>query len=299
MRNPENETVERVSVAENDILDIFTGEKGGIAVFSGKGFPEETGLLFERANGDDKQALILFFHPTENPEIYNSVVGLGEFLHQINEELASDTDIQLQKDALARLKDYEEKGWVDFGSKAVRKEIFYLQVIANARKAGQEDRTYAQEVERLVPREKKNMLGKRVQPPLTYQQTVNGSINGVLVDFTNPIASEKTRKPVKEDKKGPVQTERGEILLRNFDAECTDEGQISLINQLVTWVDTFKTYPEYEDIKYLLAYFLPKLGNVTLTLKASGKSFTTRSYLAHIEQSLLERRQKLFKDNTI
>jgi hypothetical protein len=44
VHNPETNEKEKISVGQDDLLDIFSGEKGGIAVFSGKGFPEETGL---------------------------------------------------------------------------------------------------------------------------------------------------------------------------------------------------------------------------------------------------------------
>lgn len=260
VRNPENGEIERVSIGESDLLDIFTGGKGGIAVFSGKGYPEETGLLFERANGDNKQALVLFFHPSENPNTYNSVVGLGEFLYQVNEDLAGDIDIDLQTRVMSALRKYEEKGKIDFGSKEVRKEIFSLQTIALARKAAKGDTRAESILEILIPQLNKTFFKNSTRVPYGYQDMVDQRINSIIVDFQRSVQSERQEEIEVKDSDHEVHTDRAKMLLTNLDladehgADDEDTTEFFL-TEIAKWINTAKTVEEFDDLMYMVEYF--------------------------------------------
>ena len=131
-----DETQKReVVIDEKSILRIFTGEEGGIAVFSGANLSEENALIFERGNDGKKSALLLFMHPERNTFGADSVLGLGQFVEQLNERFAIESKMSLQDQALAALDKGIQRGDMDFNGSAVREALFRLQIIAYARLA--------------------------------------------------------------------------------------------------------------------------------------------------------------------
>lgn len=124
------DNIEDDFVAEEDeVVDLFTGQKGGILVFSGGGNPyENNALFFERKNGNLPSGDLLFFQPKESDSGINSLIGFHQFLQSLNDQF-NNTASSLQIEAVAALEKSIENKTLNFDSNNVRGELFKTMVI--------------------------------------------------------------------------------------------------------------------------------------------------------------------------
>ncbi|MDP3974197.1 MAG: hypothetical protein Q8P92_05200 [Candidatus Daviesbacteria bacterium] len=135
-QNPMTNQEEIVNVDEEELLRIFTGEAGGIAVFSGASLTEENALVVDKDTQDKKSGLVFFMHPDTDPTTgFDSVAGLYSFLRNLNKEFIDTPRYPLQAQSLHAFDFGLKDGLYDFGGIEVREELFRTQVIANTRLA--------------------------------------------------------------------------------------------------------------------------------------------------------------------
>lgn len=270
--NPATEDIESLVVDERDIRSIFTGKKGGVVVFSGKGLHEETGLLFERDTEGGRSALILFMHPNVEGLDLNSIEGLKLFTQRLAEEFGSAADVDLQVEALAAMEKSIRKGRLKF-DEGVREQIFRLHVISVAR-------THEDEIDWPSPKAKlkrtipdfKRGLGKRTGSVLhvgrNYQSRVDEEIDGLVVDYNHPPKSEASSSQKLQREGGrphdtelvskigeELQTLRAQALWEN-----TMEGDVNennpntrlFLSTVALMIAEAGTAEEFEDIDCLL-----------------------------------------------
>lgn len=142
---------------EDEILRVFTGEQGGLAIldrtFVGKeDVTEDIALVLERKVANRKEGFVFFFHPEEGEEWgAHSFVGLEKFLERLNDNFSLHADQPLQKQALETLDREIKSGRLTFKSKT-HEQIFRTQVIANARLAAKtKDPKYAHFLDTHLP----------------------------------------------------------------------------------------------------------------------------------------------------
>lgn len=123
---------EVITVDEDHLLRIFTGELGGIAVFRGANLPEEIALLMERRTPAQKAGVAFFMRPEKSAWGFDSVRGFYGFLRQLNSEL-TEASFPEQTQALADLRYTLEHSGLRLSDLRVREEILRTQIIANVR----------------------------------------------------------------------------------------------------------------------------------------------------------------------
>jgi hypothetical protein len=273
--NPITEEREKLAVDDKDIYGIFTGKRGGVVVFSGKGLHEETGLLFEReTDSGGRSALILFMHPNEpGLEELNSIQGLKLFTDQLVGEFARDEDIEMQNRALQALEKSIRKGSLQFASDQVREQIFRLQVLSAARLgATTRERYYRSDLKQHIPDFKRGpgkTLGRVLHISPNYQRRVDEKIERLVVDLEHPLRSEvdseynlkieleqSAQRKRLEEIESQLTTPRAIALWRNTnhdDLNRNSQTAIDFTDTVVSLMYGARTVDEFRDVHVLLS----------------------------------------------
>ncbi len=140
-------------IKEDEILQLFAGERGGIAVFSDYDLPEDNALLFERHVGAERHARLLFIKPSGTDQfVADSVEGVHQLLKNLNCEFLFNASLPLQNQAVKTLDKAIRAGRIDFHGSDVRAEIYRTHIIALARLAEiTRDPKYVQQLEKALP----------------------------------------------------------------------------------------------------------------------------------------------------
>lgn len=120
-----------VFLEQDQLLDLITGTRGGIAVFYGDTFPEENTLVIETK---PKEATFAFIHPEESTgQGLNSVHGVFEFFNKLNNEFLRNCRYPLVRQAVDKLQALVKAGVIEDSS--VRLAILKSMIIGNAFRA--------------------------------------------------------------------------------------------------------------------------------------------------------------------
>lgn len=126
-----SEKDEMTYVPEAELIDLFTGKKGGFLIFDGGNLPEETALVIEKEIDSKNAGIVFFFHSEDASTLgINSATGMAAFLNSLNNEWQrSITDYQ-DVDYLRRLSSSEQTG-----NSSLADEILRSMIIAHLRSA--------------------------------------------------------------------------------------------------------------------------------------------------------------------
>lgn len=283
--NPSDGQTERLVVDDSDIYKVFTGDKGGLVVFSGKGLPEETGLLFERETQDGHHALILFMHPPDDGELkFDSVTGLQQFTDQLITVFAADEGLELQKETLEALRRTIRKNRLGFDPNGARQQLFTLQLISLARLIQGDDQNHDKsEIKKPLSEFRRGplrRLGRLLHLEPDFQARADEQLDGMIIDFYHPLPTEiagqkalesaakaeRKRQRAIEAKQEEEEfitsyaerltTPRALALWRNTtaeDYEYDNENTRHFLYTIVDMIGTANTTEEIDDIQVLLA----------------------------------------------
>lgn len=255
-----------VTMDEESLLRVFTGEQGGIAIFEGMNLPEETALVLEHQRDQNKDGFALFFHPTENTtEGLTSVTGLQQFLSSVNETFKSKAPTPLQERVLAALAIDTARGLVQFDS-PIRQELFTSIVIALARLAEKTgDRKYSDSLTHHLHslRSGPSAILKGVfETEQSRKKKVNTTLDNIIFGSRAPVVRVETpRKKVELRRDGifkHLQTDKARLLRAEVENYIYNDNPVSrtYLNGLVDMIYDAKTIDNLHDVNVLLGEFI-------------------------------------------
>jgi hypothetical protein len=270
VNNPESGEREQIAVPDSEIIDVFTGRHGGVVVFSGRGLPEETGLLFEHRDesgqAENRQALVLFMHPEQERDAYqlDSVAGLELFANQLTTVFSADQDLPLQAETLEALRKSIDTQALTF-SEGARQQLLTLHLLSVARLIDQGETGYSsRDIKRLVPHFRQGPLratGRVLGMHPDYQERVDGQLDKIIVSYQKPSKAEKkeqkrlAKKEYIESVTERLQTDRARTLWQNTtqgDYEEINGATRYYLNTVVQMIEQSQTPAEFADIQTLL-----------------------------------------------
>ena len=266
--NVENRETEQTGphlIGEEKILNLFTGEAGGIAVFSGYDLPEDNALVFEKGSDEDKNAEILFVRPSGNEAaIGDSVEGLYLLIGKLNEEFQDRAPMPLQTKALKELENVEQYGEVDFHGSDVRAEIYKAHVIALARQAEKtHDPKYKWQLKAELPMLEagaiQKMFGTRTPPvPGTADAAIDGLIKSKITAEKPTVGFEDELNLTPKDTSiyQGLDLEWSKDIWREFASEryyrSDNEQSRDFVNTITSRMYHAKTRAEFDDVGKLI-----------------------------------------------
>lgn len=177
-------------VRKEELLGLFTGDRGRILIFEGTGLPEEIALMFEEKRGKNKTAHVFFIHPTKQEGMsgLDSLTGVSEFLQRMNDGLES-SPFPLQNEALGLVRSKVDAGRIDLKGSFVRMLLLESQVMALAQMAYENpDADYQRRLEKLLPELRKGLVGKAIalieksRGDARLSRIVNQSLDDLLTE---------------------------------------------------------------------------------------------------------------------
>lgn len=263
--NPVSRKEELVNVDEMELLKTFTGEAGGIVVFSGANLPEENGLVLKRDLDGSKTGLVLFMYPDTDPvNALDSVTGLHVFVKQLNQAFIDTPHYPLQAKSLLAFNQSLQTDEYDFGGIDVREELFKTLVIANARLAARlREPQYEEFLKLHLPnlgtpewaRLLRRLLMKIGIKDKSLQLVANRSINrlvlGEQITENKPLlVSTPGRKETDEDFLFNLKTRRARDIWHEVGNDYKDNWHNRLHSftyQIVHFIEEAKKIDEIED----------------------------------------------------
>lgn len=133
--HPERDTEVLASIDELHILSAFAGIRGGIAVFDGNGRREDNALVVEGVQSTGVESAtfagVLFFHP-EDPELFDSVAGLEQFIKSFNRALI-ETGLTPTQERVKNVLEWLYQAPAKTPDAALRREILLAKALSSAR----------------------------------------------------------------------------------------------------------------------------------------------------------------------
>jgi hypothetical protein len=203
--DPETGSEEHLTILEEELLKAITREGGGIAVFAGGDEPEENALVIDYQHNGQKHGVMAFFHPVQAIWGFDSVVGVGEFFHLLNEQLLELDSAPFLRSINSAFDQVIQRKLVKISS--VRAEVLRSFLIAHARLAMITDEPGHMEIlqkyfpgcdTHILRRFFTSITGKGVQ--------IDPSVLGELILRDEGV--ERESKVEKKVRKFPLKTER-------------------------------------------------------------------------------------------
>lgn len=259
--NPSDTQRDTIRVGEEDILEIFTGERGGIAVLHGMGLPEDNAMILEKDLNGKKHGLVFFFYPTDDPKIgLHSVEGFLEFINRLGTEFERNASIPLQYKVVQAFTKEISRGSFSFMPEAQR-DIFKMVLIAHARMATKkpQERRYSDVLSSHLPSLKPRLIADitRLFTQAQRKPRAVQAIDRILssgIEQPHVLHGENKDTDKRGGIIGKLQTERA-IALRSDIASYLggrNQPMVVYLNKLADMAEAAQTPQQFHDAGLLL-----------------------------------------------